>query len=149
MGDLRRSPSPSAGVVGAVGPPRVVDGADNCVTGTVRDLQQRTESQSSREHMRTVTIWYFRVERHDPSGNQLPPVPVEMRGYSFSGALSNGDEISLHGRWRDGTLRATEVTNLTTGARVRAKYYSPVMIALMIVVFVLIAYFWAKVLLSW
>lgn len=53
----------------------------------------------------------------------MPPVPVEMRGYSFSGTISVGDEVSVQGRWRDGTLTVEELYNITTSAQVRAKSY--------------------------
>ncbi|MBW5425936.1 hypothetical protein GKQ77_30985 [Streptomyces sp. BG9H] len=65
---------------------------------------------------------------------------MEMRGFSFSGSVSNGDEVRLHGRWRDGTLRADELTNLTTHARVRAKAYRSLRV-LAIVLAVLVGLF--------
>lgn len=69
-----------------------------------------------------MTVLDFRIERHDASGNRLAPVPVQMRGLSFSGAVNNGDEIRVRkSRWRDGTLRVTDLDNLTTGAKVQAK----------------------------
>jgi hypothetical protein len=101
-------------------------------TGVVRDLERRqaTEEQGS------PTLWNFRLERYDASGDRLPPVPVEMRGYSFSGAMSNGDQVSLKGEWRDGTLRVQEVDNLTTSAQVRARSYRALR-TVIIVVFVI------------
>jgi hypothetical protein len=69
-----------------------------------------------------MTVLDFRIERHDASGNRLAPVPVRMRGLSFSGSVNNGDEIRVkNGKWRDGTLRVTDLENLATGATVRAK----------------------------
>lgn len=88
--------------------------------GIVRDFQVRQEQwgESGGEE-----IWNFRVERYDANGNALQQIPVEMRGLSFSGSVSNGDQVRLRGRWRDRTLRAEELENLTTHARVRAKAY--------------------------
>lgn len=80
--------------------------------------------------------WHFRIERHDASGNRLAPVPVEMKGLTFVGALSNGDEVSVRGVWRDGTLRVQELTNLTTNAYVRAKDYRVARTAMTIAVLV-------------
>ncbi|MGW6838824.1 hypothetical protein ACWGCI_36220 [Streptomyces sp. NPDC054949] len=68
-------------------------------------------------------VWHFRLTRHDAAGNALQPIPVEMRGLSFSGSVSNGDEVRLSGRWRDGTLSTNEFRNLTTHARVHNKTY--------------------------
>ncbi|MFE1411238.1 hypothetical protein ACFW6F_10600 [Streptomyces sp. NPDC058746] len=68
-------------------------------------------------------VWHFRLTRHDADGNSLQPIPVEMRALSFSGSVSNGDEVQLAGRWRDGTLRVDELSNLTTHARVHNKAY--------------------------
>jgi hypothetical protein len=85
----------------------------------VRELQRDDRVTSdSRER-----VWHFRIERHDASGNRLAPVPVEMRGLSFSGTVSNGDEVRVNGRWRKGTLRVERLDDLTTGAQVRAKAY--------------------------
>ncbi|MFI8344799.1 hypothetical protein ACIF8W_32700 [Streptomyces sp. NPDC085639] len=68
-------------------------------------------------------VWHFRLTRHDEDGNALQPVPIEMRALSFSGSVSNGDQVRLSGRWRDGTLRVDELRNLTTQARVHNKNY--------------------------
>ncbi len=106
-------------------------------TGVVRDFQARREQWGNGGE---EEIWHFRIERHDASGNALKLIPVEMRGLSFSGSVSNGDEVRLHGRWRDGTLRADELTNLTTHARVRAKAYRSLRV-LAVVLAVLIGLF--------
>lgn len=79
-------------------------------------------------------MWNFRLERHDARGDQLPPVPVEMRGYSFSGSISVGDEVTVQGQWREGTLAVEELYNLTTSAQVRAKSYRTLRTAAMIIV---------------
>ncbi|MGW9374129.1 hypothetical protein ACWGVR_29465 [Streptomyces xanthophaeus] len=74
-------------------------------------------------------VWHFRLKRHDADGNALQPIPVEMRALSFSGSVSNGDQVRISGRWRDGTLRADELRNLTTHARVHNKNYRGQLIA--------------------
>ena len=104
---------------GTAGQSHWVHGGETRFTGVARDVQQRQD-----EHLITVD---FRIERYDPSGNRLAPVPVEMRGtvHGFSGRVSNGDEIRVvEGEWRHGTLRVRELDNLTTGARVRSSRYT-------------------------
>lgn len=66
-------------------------------------------------------IWTFRVERYDAAGDRISLVPVEMRGLTFEGSLDDGDWVRADGRMKSGTLRATRLENLTTGARVRAR----------------------------
>ncbi|NAS25732.1 hypothetical protein GT755_29130 [Herbidospora sp. NEAU-GS84] len=110
-------------------------GQDSCVRGVVRDFQPRRERSMTSGDME-MESWHFRIERHDASGNRLAPVPVEMKGLTFVGALSNGDEVSVRGVWRDGTLRVQELTNLTTNAYVRAKDYRVARTAVMIAVLV-------------
>ncbi len=94
-----------------------VHGGETGFTGVARDVQQRQHGQ----HGGLLRV-DFRIERHDPSGNRLAPVPAEMEDTTqeFSGTVSNGDEIRVvDGKWQHGTLRVTELDNLTTGARVR------------------------------
>ncbi|WP_189602548.1 hypothetical protein [Streptomyces lateritius] len=75
-------------------------------------------------------VWTFRVERFDQMGNRVQLVPVEMRGRRFEGSVSDGDWVRARGRIRNGTLHATRITNVTTGAVVRARRVSKVMIFL-------------------
>ncbi|MCP3770708.1 MULTISPECIES: hypothetical protein [unclassified Streptomyces] len=81
-------------------------------------MQSRTEQQGEANY---ETVWTFRVERYDEAGNRVLLVPVEMRGYAFEGAISEGDWVRAHGKMKKGTLRASEVENLTSGAGVNAK----------------------------
>jgi hypothetical protein len=60
----------------------------------------------------------FRVDQYDARGERLPPIGVELRGYS-SGQLSDGEEVDVAGHWKDGTVRAERVINRTTGAQVK------------------------------
>ncbi|MFI8105471.1 hypothetical protein [Streptomyces sp. NPDC086023] len=79
-------------------------------------------------------VWHFRLARHDADGNALRPIPVEMRALSFSGSVSNGDQVQVAGRWKDGTLRADELQNLTTQARVHNKAYRGQMMAARVII---------------
>ncbi|MFK3735051.1 zinc ribbon domain-containing protein [Streptomyces sp. NPDC088090] len=128
-------PEPGAYSSGTVGRSARGRGPDGELTGVVRDFQQRREQWGNDAEME---IWHFRIERYDESGNKLAVVPVEMRGFSFVGSVSNGDHVHVRGRWRDGTLRVDELANLTTRARVRGKSYRTAR-AVAVVLFVLIA----------
>jgi hypothetical protein len=85
------------------------------VEGEVRGLQQRTENKGNR----SLYVWSFRLERYNRAGNRLLPIPIEMRGESFQGFLSEGDHVQVRGRARNGVVRARKVHNLTTGARIK------------------------------
>jgi len=87
------------------------------VEGQVTGLQTRSEPGLRNQNQ---MVWTFRVERYDAAGNQLALVPVELRGLSIEGSIHDGDRVRVHGKRRDGTLRAKTVENLTTGAVVRA-----------------------------
>jgi len=116
----RASPPGRATPAGAAtrGRPRSAPSEGTRFTGVVRDLRHRDRDDAGTE----MTVLDFRIERHDASGNRLAPVPVQMRGQSFSGAVNNGDEIRVNrGKWRDGTLRVKDLDNLSTGAEVRTK----------------------------
>jgi hypothetical protein len=104
------------------------------VVGEARGVQQRTE-QYGQNQLRTVLT--FRLERHDREGNRLSPIAVEMRGVSFEGVLHDGDWVSLSGTWRDGTLRARKLQNLTNGATLRTKSYRLLTTAVFVVGFAL------------
>lgn len=87
----------------------------NRVIGEVRDFRERRET----EGQYTWTIWNFRVERYDDSGNQMQPVPVEIKGMKFEGAVSEGDWVELPGDWKPGEVASPKkFTNLTTGAEI-------------------------------
>jgi FHA domain len=89
------------------------------VQGQVRGIQQRTEGVVDR----SSTVWTFRVERYDGHGNRLAPIPVLMRGAGFEGALSEGDEVSVAGVWKHGTLHTERIENLTSGATVKTRSF--------------------------
>jgi hypothetical protein len=60
----------------------------------------------------------FRVDRYDAGGNRLSPVSVEMRRHR-GGLVTDGDEVEVVGKWSRGTMRATQIRNLTTSSEVR------------------------------
>ncbi|MFF4096805.1 hypothetical protein ACFYYY_23955 [Streptomyces sp. NPDC001834] len=117
-------PPPPAGLV------RVVE-------GQVHGVQLRTEQQRDASE----AVWTFRIERYDDSGNRVQLIPVEMRGYRVEGSISDGDWVRGTGKMKSGTFRMSEVENLTTGARVRAKGIPRIALVLFIIFFVAILAF--------
>lgn len=105
--------------------------AKNVVGGEVRDLQQRVEQQPTLMmrflmFSNSKTIWTFRLEQHNSVGSRLQPIPVELRGYSIGGLLSNGDQVEIPASWQLGdTLRPISVCNMTTGGYVTVKTKMP------------------------
>ncbi|MFG3468111.1 hypothetical protein [Streptomyces sp. NPDC047982] len=117
-------PPPPAGLV------RVVE-------GQVHGVQLRTEQQRDASE----AVWTFRIERYDDSGNRVQLIPAEMRGYRVEGSISDGDWVRGTGTMKSGTFRMSEVENLTTGARVRAKGIPRIALVLFIIFFVAILAF--------
>ena len=74
-------------------------------------------NQVRRDHNGRESL-VFRVERYDAAGNRLAPVAVQLSTL-VSGQISDGEEVEVTGRWSHGTLRARQILNLSTGARVR------------------------------
>lgn len=110
-----RVPAPSAGA----GLTKFKHGDSTVIRGTARAVQQRTfgRQQAQRE------ILSLRVERYDNvTGNRLDPVPVELRGAAMDGRIvgqvSEGDEVEVSGKWHRGTLRASSIANISTGAQI-------------------------------
>src|SRR5688500_14210285 len=54
-----------------------------CLSGTVRDLKQRSETGVDRGR----TVWNFRLDCYDTKGDVTQRIPVEIRGIWFEGAL--------------------------------------------------------------
>jgi hypothetical protein len=130
---------PSAGATG----PRILAhdsaGRGNIV-GMIRNIQGRSEQGLTG---RPDMVWNFRLERFDRNGNRLPPVPVEVRGKTMTGALSEGDWIRVSGSWTKGTtLVVREVQDLSTDTRVGAKATGcltlPVILVAIVIVFIAI-----------
>jgi len=92
--------------------------------GTVRGFQSRTETTYSffLRQQRSWIVWTFRVEQFDSQGNVQARTPVELRGLSFAGAISEGDEVELPKVQGSGlTIHPPWVRNHTTGALITAK----------------------------
>jgi hypothetical protein len=77
------------------------------VAGVARGLELRTS-----ENDQTLV---FRVDQYDSAGNRLPAVAVQFASLR-QGNVSEGEEVSVWGTFRHGTLHAHRVVNLTTGA---------------------------------
>ena len=71
------------------------------IEGEVRGFRERSETDRNPFKGPTI-VWTFHVERYDPSG-RLQPVPVQMRGRSFDGAINEGDKVQVSGKWRPGS----------------------------------------------
>jgi hypothetical protein len=90
------------------------------VSGVVRDLEQRVDWGSAGEPAETTYV--FRVALENERRETIALVPVEMRGLSFRGSLSEGDGVEIESPWRRGeTLRPGTIVNLTTGGRFESK----------------------------
>ena len=92
--------------------------------GEVRGLRQRTERvhHSVTNEPIDQQVWTFQLERHQ-EGQRLPPIPVEMRGYTFSGVLNEGHIVRLdQSTWHEGqTIRTNHVYNITLNTPLLAK----------------------------
>ncbi|WP_128429736.1 hypothetical protein [Streptomyces cyaneus] len=86
-----------------------------------RNVQLRTEVRGSGGNTGTTVVCNFRVEVYDRRGRPVRLVPVEMRGDSFEGAVTEGDRVRAEGRAKRGTLRVKRLYNLTTGAEVSTR----------------------------
>lgn len=86
------------------------------ILGTARDVQKRPSGPDSEEE-----VWTFRVERYESTGEAHTVVPVELRGNSITGDLSDGDVVEVSGPWDDRTLFADSVVNHSVGTRRRRR----------------------------
>ncbi|OFB35760.1 hypothetical protein BA059_27810 [Mycolicibacterium sp. (ex Dasyatis americana)] len=86
------------------------------ILGTVRDVQKRPSGRDGEEE-----VWTFRVERYESTGEVHTAVPVELRGNSITGELSDGDVVEVSGVWDDRTLFAESVVNHSAGTRGRRR----------------------------
>ncbi len=87
----------------------------NTLIGQVQGFLESSEGSQLRER-----IWNFTLQRYQ-DGKYLPPIPVEMRGYSLRGYIRNGDAVRLLDPWQEGTLLQTrKVYNETQHVLVRA-----------------------------
>ncbi|OBF41380.1 hypothetical protein A5719_14020 [Mycolicibacterium peregrinum] len=86
------------------------------ILGTARDVQKTPSGTDGEEE-----VWTFRVERYESTGEAHTVVPVELRGNSITGDLSDGDVVEVSGPWDDRTLFADSVVNHSAGTRGRRR----------------------------
>ncbi|OBB91954.1 serine/threonine-protein kinase [Mycolicibacterium peregrinum] len=86
------------------------------ILGTARDVQKTPSGPDGEEE-----VWTFRVERYESTGEAHTVVPVELRGNSITGDLSDGDVVEVSGPWDDRTLFADSVVNHSAGTRGRRR----------------------------
>lgn len=82
------------------------------VLGTARGVQKRPPGPDDDDE-----VWTFRVERYESTGEAHTVVPVELRGNSITGELTDGDVVEVSGFWDDRTLFADAVVNHSAGTR--------------------------------
>ena len=82
------------------------------VLGTARAIEKKPAGPGNDEE-----VWSFRVERYDSTGKAHTVVPVQLRGSSVTGQLSDGDVVEVNGFWDDRTLFADAVVNHSAGTR--------------------------------
>lgn len=87
--------------------------------GTAYAVNVRSEAYGRDTGSETVLT--FRLRRLDPSGRELPPVSVEMRGRILTGTVTDGDLVRLPAPVTGGGLQLKSVTNLTTGTAVSVR----------------------------
>ncbi len=85
------------------------------VLGTARAIQKQPLAPGETEE-----VWSFRVERYDSTGKAHTVVPVQLRGSSITGQLSDGDVVEVNGFWDNRTLFADGVVNHSAGTRRRS-----------------------------
>lgn len=86
------------------------------ILGTARDVTKTPSGPDSDEE-----VWTFRVERYESTGEAHTVVPVELRGNSITGELSDGDVVEVSGPWDDRMLFADSVVNHSAGTRQRRR----------------------------
>jgi len=98
-----------------------VSDADH-LRGVVSIFRERNELMGNQYG----SVWSFRLDRWDSTGAPEPPVAVEMRGYSFSGSVGQGDWVEIPGReilsrWKPGEIfHAQLLKNITMNSTVTA-----------------------------
>ncbi|MGN9809427.1 cupredoxin domain-containing protein [Micromonospora sp. BQ11] len=105
----------SSGVGGpGHGPVPLLEGRRVTVHGVARHVQQRPSGMPSDP----TQILTFRVDVAGAGGEIRQSVSVEMRGYDVRGRLSDGEQVTVVGVVRGGTVQARSITNATTRSRV-------------------------------
>lgn len=90
-----------------------------------RSGSARLEGIARRVEVRQQSIFQFgrqivslRLERYDRQGNRLTPVPVELTTFYLRGQITDGERVTVDGRWADGTLLAKRLINESTGGTI-------------------------------
>ena len=80
-------------------------GGVGSVRGIARGISARSEPWGQGWSRQILSM---RVEHYDASGNRLQPVTVELRGWTLSGQISEGEEVDVRREMGDGccVLRA-------------------------------------------
>ena len=115
----------------------------NSVTGSVRQLRERQNVVGNS----TQTVWSFRLERYDENDEEkkeLRPIAVEMVGQEFTGAIAEGDKVTirLNGQISGGIIRTNTLFNETTNSVVKSAAVSPkslIGIGVVAAIFIIIA----------
>jgi len=111
----------------------------NSLRGTVRKFSAGTESRPYGQTTTTIIVWSFVLERYDSNNNQLPPIPIEIRGRQIKGFIREGDDVEIYEKWIQGRVLETEkIYNHTTNSSVNANPgVNKIVSAIIIIVFIL------------
>jgi hypothetical protein len=97
------------------------------VAGIVRSFHSRVETPPVGPPSASLTVWTFRVEVMDATGNVVVRVPIEMRALSLRGAVHDGDTVEIQQAWKPGqTLHPRKLRNVTTQELVTVRDYRSV-----------------------
>lgn len=112
-----------------------VESAPPDFEGIVTEFAQRDEADTGlslglgpvRTMQRKIIIWSFRVRRRDLAGYEIvPPIPIEMRGYTLSNTIQNGDRVRIPYAWKAGQpVQAEQVYNVSTTSWVTVETPGP------------------------
>jgi hypothetical protein len=99
--------------------------SSNDLQGVVRGFKESRQIEPGSKFYNTpdreIVVWSFQLERYSETEDRLPPIPVEMRGKNFSGAINEGNFVKLYERsWNSGAVRTTRVYNVTSNEDVIA-----------------------------
>jgi len=89
------------------------------IEGVVRGFTERKEQKNHYSPL-FINVWNFRLERFK-DGNQLPVIPIEIRGININGFINEGDTIKLLKRWKGGMHFTNKVFNVTTNVIIKVK----------------------------
>lgn len=115
----------------------------NSVTGSVRQLRERQNVVGNS----TQTVWSFRLERYDENDEEkkeLRPIAVEMVGQEFTGAIAEGDKVTirLNGQISGGIIRTNTLFNETTNSVVKSAAVSKktwIGLGVVVAIFIIVA----------